>query len=168
MAEKHAVQEKREKGAFARSLWIRGYQAQMDGKVEQAVKLYKESIHTHPTAEAHTFLGWAYSRGGNWEDAIGECRKAISVDPSFGNPYKDIGAYYIEQEKWEEAVPWLKKAIRSARYEPRHYPHFNLGRVYLRQGKINKALEQFQKSLDQYPGYSPAVQMISKLQGRFN
>ena len=168
MPEKETVQEDREKGAFARSLWIRGYQAQMDGEIEKALQCYKESIQTHPTAEAHTFLGWAYSYLGDWEGAIGECKKAIAVDPSFGNPYNDIGAYYIEQEKWEKAVPWLKKAIRSERYEPRHYPHFNLGRVYLHQGKMSQALEQFKKSLEQYPDYAPAIQMIAQLQGRFN
>jgi len=168
MKESQLSQDKREKGARARSFWIRGYQAQMDGQVEKAVGFYRESLQTFPTAEAHTFLGWAYSNQGDLEGAIRECRKAIAVDPAFGNPYNDIGAYYIEQEKWEEAVPWLKKAIQSERYEPRHFPHFNLGRVYLRQGKVQDALEQFQKALDQYPGYLPARQFITQIEGRFN
>ncbi len=168
MIEKKSVQEKREKGAKARSLWMRGYQAQRNGEREKAVGLYKESLQVFPTAEAHTFLGWAYSQKGDLEEAIAECRKAIRVDPTFGNPYNDIGAYCLGQEKWEEAVPWLRKAIVSERYEPRHYPHFNLGRVYLHQGKVQKALEQFQKSLEQYPQYVPALHMIARIQGRFN
>jgi hypothetical protein len=31
------------------------------------------------------------------DDAITECHHAIEVDPDFGNPYNDIGAYLIEQ-----------------------------------------------------------------------
>jgi hypothetical protein len=29
---------------------------------------------------------------GRLDDALRECRKAIEVDPEFGNPYNDIGA----------------------------------------------------------------------------
>jgi hypothetical protein len=51
--------------------------------------------------------------------------QAIKVDPEFGNPYNDIGAYLIEQEKWDEAIPWFQKAMAAPRYEARCYPHFN-------------------------------------------
>ena len=52
----------------------------------------------YPTAEAYTFLGWTYHFQGRIEDAIAECKRAIEVDPEFGNPYNDIGAYLIELE----------------------------------------------------------------------
>jgi len=72
------------------------YQAQMEGDYERAVDLYKSSLELHPTAEAHTFLGWAYHFQGKLDQAIAECRTAIDIDPEFGNPYNDIGAYLIE------------------------------------------------------------------------
>src|SRR2546430_7197875 len=53
--------------------------------------LYQQSIDVHPTAEAHTFLGWTLSFQGRLEEATRECLKAIEVDPDFGNPYNDIG-----------------------------------------------------------------------------
>ncbi|HYP28945.1 MAG TPA: hypothetical protein VE262_19690, partial [Blastocatellia bacterium] len=37
------------------------YRAQMEGELDEAVDLYKQSIDSYPTAEAHTFLGWTYS-----------------------------------------------------------------------------------------------------------
>ena len=109
----------------------RAYEAQMAGDLERAIALYKKSIEEGATAEAHTFLGWTYSFQRKYREAIEECRKAIEVDPNFGNPYNDIGAYLIELGKWDEAVPWFKKAIEAPRYDPRHFPHFNLARVYI-------------------------------------
>jgi len=74
----------------------KAYREQMRGALDQAVVLYTKSIELHPTAEAYTFRGWTYSFMGKYEEAIGECHKAIEVDPEFGNPYNDIGAYLIE------------------------------------------------------------------------
>ena len=56
----------------------------------------KASLELHPTAEAHTFLGWTYHFQGKLDEAIAQCRTAIDIDPEFGNPYNDIGAYLIE------------------------------------------------------------------------
>jgi len=69
------------------------YQAQMEGDYDRAVELYQRSLDLHPTAEAHTFLGWTFHFQGKIEEAIAECKRAIEVDPEFGNPYNDIGAY---------------------------------------------------------------------------
>ncbi|MGB7435418.1 MAG: tetratricopeptide repeat protein, partial [Candidatus Acidiferrum sp.] len=69
------------------------YQAQMEGDYDRAVELYQSSLDLHPTAEAHTFLGWTYHFQGKLLDAIAECKRAIELDPDFGNPYNDIGAY---------------------------------------------------------------------------
>ena len=63
------------------------YQKQMQGELGEAIRLYQKSLELYPTAEAHTFLGWAYSMQGRYDDAITECQKAIGVDPDFGNPY---------------------------------------------------------------------------------
>jgi len=46
-----------------------------------------------PSAEAHTFLVWVYSFERRFAEAIAECKRAIAVDPEFGNPYNDIGVY---------------------------------------------------------------------------
>src|SRR5947207_9371867 len=76
-------------------LFRKAYEHQMKKELDEAVELYKKSIDAYPTAEAHTFLGWTYSWMGRIDDAIAECLKAIDVDPTFGNPYNDIGSYLI-------------------------------------------------------------------------
>ena len=108
----------------------RAFQAQMSGDFAAAIDLYQRSIAAFPTAEAHTFLGWTYSFQGRLEEAIAECQNAIAVDPTFGNPYNDIGAYLIEMGRLDEAIPWLERATRAPRYESPEFPRFNLGRIY--------------------------------------
>src|SRR5215813_11102778 len=126
--------------AEALRLFLAAYDAQMRGDLDEAADLYKESIKAYPTAEAHTFLGWTYSFQGLTDEAIEECLLAIEVDPDFGNPYNDIGAYLIEKGEMVGAIEWLKRAMRSSRYESYYYPHFNLGRVYEARSQLFKAL----------------------------
>ncbi|HEY2386171.1 MAG TPA: tetratricopeptide repeat protein [Candidatus Binatia bacterium] len=131
----------------ARALFTEGYQLQMAGELDAAIERYLESIACHPTAEAHTFLGWTYSFQDKLDDAIAECEKAIAVDPDFGNPYNDIGSYLFKQGKLDDAIPWLERAIAAKRYEPRHFPHCNLGRIYWAKGQLNRAIEEFERAL---------------------
>ena len=42
----------------AAELFQEAYEAQMRGDLREAVRLYRRSLEAHPTAEAHTFLGW--------------------------------------------------------------------------------------------------------------
>ena len=147
----------------AMHLFHQAYGRQMEGELDEAIRLYRESLQCHPTAEAHTFLGWSYSFQGHYEEAIEECKKAIAVDPDFGNPYNDIGAYLIQLGRPDEAIPWLDKATRAVRYEAHHYPHCNLGRVYLAKGMFKKANEEFQKALEIEPGYTSAREAIEAI-----
>lgn len=145
-----------------------GYKSQMDGNLDEAIDLYRKSIDLYPTAEAHTFLGWTYSFKGQYDDAIDECRVAIGLDPEFGNPYNDIGAYMIHQGKFEEAIPWLEHACTAARYDARHYPHYNLGRIYERLGDARLALEEYRKAAKIEPAYNAALQAAERLQAWMN
>jgi tetratricopeptide (TPR) repeat protein len=146
----------------------RGYEAQMRGRLEEAVAHYRASIAVHPTAEAHTFLGWALSYLGRHEDAIGECRVAISIDPDFGNPYNDIGAYLIALGRDEEAIDWLERAKTARRYDPRHFPYFNLARIYVKRHEVRAAIRELQVAIRIEPRYTPARRELHRLLGMLN
>jgi Tfp pilus assembly protein PilF len=157
-----------ERKAQAQQRLQEAFEAQMEGDYDRAVELYRGSLALHPTAEAHTFLGWTYHFQGKIQEAIAECKLAIKVDPEFGNPYNDIGAYLIGLERYEEAIPWLELAITAKRYEPRHFPYFNMGRAYLAQGLINRARELFQQALEIEPRYTLASEALESLRRMVN
>lgn len=133
-----------------------GYVLHLLGDYERAIESFRASIDVHPTAEAHTFLGWSLSHLGRIEEAIAHCETAIEIDPDFGNPYNDIGVYLISLGRAEEAIPWFQKAIASKRYCCYQFPHFNLGRVLLGQGKLEEAKRSFERALEYDANYLPA------------
>jgi tetratricopeptide (TPR) repeat protein len=161
-----AEQARQKEGAL--EYFRQAYKAQFESDLDKAASLYQKSIECYPTAEAHTFLGWAYSFMGLTNEAIEECKRAIEVDPEFGNPYNDIGAYLIEKGDSIGAIPWLEQAARARRYQCYFYPHFNLGRVYEARGMAFKALREYKAAIDLYPNYKLAVRAFRRLQGKLN
>ncbi|MCC6521032.1 MAG: tetratricopeptide repeat protein [Polyangiaceae bacterium] len=152
----------------AAALWQQGQEQQLRGRLDEAIALYSESIRTFPTAEAHTYRGWAYSFQGRIDEAISECKRAIAVDASFGNPYNDIGAYLMKLGRLDEAGEWFEKAKRAARYEPRHFPFMNQGRRLAQQGRVAAAVEEFTQALALLPGEATCVQALAELRARLN
>ncbi len=152
----------------ALELWNEGVRYHMQGDFERAIALYTRSIEVCPTAEAYTFRGWAYNFLGRVDDAILECRKAIEVDPAFGNPYNDIGAYLIAKGEFDDAIPWLEQAQRAPRYEPRHFPYMNLGRLYAVKGMVFQAIREFEQALEIQPGEPVCEAFLARLRGMLN
>jgi Tfp pilus assembly protein PilF len=152
----------------ALEIWREGTARLLEGALDEAVDLFSRSLRLHPTAEAYTFRGWAYSFQGRLDEAIEECRKAIATDPAFGNPYNDIGCYLMEKGSPEEAVTWFEQAKRAPRYEPRHFPFLNLGRLRAARGEFAEAVVEFEGALEQNPGDPLAQRYLEALRFHVN
>ena len=146
----------------------KAYALQMKGQFEEAILNYNKSIELYPTAEAHTYLGWTYSFLGDMDRAIEECKNAIAIDPDFGNPYNDIGAYLIQKGQSDEAITWLELALKAKNYENPQFAHLNIGRVLESKGLWFEALDEFRLAKELAPDYTLAKQYFNKLQGLLN
>lgn len=145
-----------------------GCEAQRAGDLKQAITLYQQSLNTKETAEGHTFLGWAYASLGKLDEAIVECEQAIALDPDYGNPYSDIGSYLIERGDFDDAQPYLEKALKLERIDAPHAAHFNLGRVFVQRGMLLKAAEEFRSALCHDPAYRPAAEGLIQVTETLN
>jgi tetratricopeptide (TPR) repeat protein len=152
----------------ASRLFHEAYRKQMNQELEEAVELYQKSIAIYPTAEAYTFLGWTYSFMGRLDDAIAECHKAIETDPTFGNPYNDIGAYLLQKGNVDDAIPWFRRALEAPRYESYCFPHMNLGRAYESKRDWDAAKREYDLALKARPDYLPAKKGLMRLLAMFN
>jgi tetratricopeptide (TPR) repeat protein len=159
-------QEKQDKRQEAMEWVGKAYQLHMKNEVEKAIALYTKSIEIYPTAEAYEFRGWAHSFEKDYAAAIADCHRAIDLDPEFGGPYNDIGAYYVEQGEPDEAIPWLRMALKAKRYESYCFPHFNLGRVFEAKVQLEKALEHYRKALEENPRYALAAKAVERVKCR--
>ena len=147
--------------------WVsKAYQVHLKGEVERAIALYTKSIEILPTAEAYTFRGWARSCEKDYAAAIEDCHQALDLDPEFGNPYNDIGAYSIEQDELDDAIPWLRMALKAKRYESYCFPHFNLGRVFEAKGQLDQALEHYRHALEEDPRYALAAKAVARVKAQ--
>jgi tetratricopeptide (TPR) repeat protein len=162
------MEEARQTLSQATKLWRQAYQYQIGGKLDRAIELYRHSIEVYPTAEAHTYLGWAMSFQGRLAEATQECLRAIEIDSEFGNPYNDIGVYLMQQDKLDESISWLEKAKQAKRYEPRQFPFMNLGRIYIRQGRWWQALRELEGAARLAPRDVRAARMLHTLRARLN
>src|SRR5215213_4656045 len=149
-------------------LFRRAFEAQQMEDYAEAIELYQRSIAAYPTAEAHTFLGWVYSFQGRHDEAIDECLAAIRVDPSFGNPYNDIGSYLIAQGDLWTCVRWFRRALSATRYESYAFPHFNLGRVYEQRHRPLDAARHYGLALEEEPGFTQAAKALRRVQALLN
>ncbi len=152
----------------ALEVWERAYARQTRGDLDEAIRLYQESLAIYPTAEAHTFLGWTYSFQGRIDEAIEECHKAIAVDHEYGNPYNDIGVYLMQKGDMDGAIPWLEKAKQAPRYEPRQFPYMNLGRIYLRRGQWMEAKREFEEGVRVAPKDPDIRRLLHEVRARLN
>ncbi len=82
-----------------------------------------------------------------------------------GPPYNDIGAYLIELDRLDDAIPWLEQAISAPRYCCYFYAHTNLARVYLQKGMREKARKSLLAALRVNPEYEPAQELLRRIDG---
>lgn len=147
----------------AHELMQKGLAAVLRGDLKRAREKFKASASYCETADALTYWGWMEHQLGNTALAILLCHKAIQVDPDFGNPYNDIGSYLIALGKLDDAIPWLEKAAQAKRYEPRQFPHMNLGRIYLAKSMPLRALQEFNKALKFAPKNSELERVVQTI-----
>jgi Tfp pilus assembly protein PilF len=138
------------------------------GHPDKAREIFKSSVHIHPTAEGMTYLAWMEHQLNRTDEAIELCKRAIPLDPDFGNPFNDIGSYLISQGNLDEAIPWLKRAIQSKKYEFRHFPHVNLAYIFIEKKMFMKALRELQLALDFLPGDVELVRKLNELRKEIN
>eukprot|EP00986_Skeletonema_menzelii_P003439 scaffold1049_cov152-Skeletonema_menzelii.AAC.10 len=142
---------------------------------ETAITFFSRSIQLDPTyTYAYTLCGHEYTSNEDFEKAISCYRDAIRVDNRHYNAWYGLGAIYFRQEKFDLAEYHFQRALEinsqssvlhchlgMAQHQngktvraaaPKEASvHFNMGKVYKRMGKPEKALRCFLTALDLDP-----------------
>ncbi|MDY0081979.1 MAG: tetratricopeptide repeat protein [Ignavibacteriaceae bacterium] len=158
----------KDKIELAAEYFNKAFKLHFNGNINEAIKAYQKSINYYPTPKAHTYLGWAFSLNGRFEEAIEECKIAIDLNPEYGSPYNDIGSYLINLEKYDEAIFWLEKAAEAPDYHSKHFPLYNLAKVYEKRGDWFTALNYYSEALKISPNYQLAKNAFIRLTALMN
>lgn len=113
------------------------------GKLDEAKKHLLQSIKINDNYHlSHFNLGVVYKEMGKFEDAIIEYKKSAKLSNE-RNPYLNMSALYIENDRLDEAEDILTEGIKKLED---HILYYNRACVYRKKGKINHAIEDFNKA----------------------
>jgi Tfp pilus assembly protein PilF len=133
---------------------LRSYHGQLClrmGRLEAAEQALLDALEIDPyLTDAHNTLGKVYDLSGRKEDAEREFRKALE-DPSYPTPekvYFNLGLLYRSQERLEDAIAMLRKAVEV---DTKYYPaHYELAATLESIGKLEEAAREYVVAA---PGY---------------
>lgn len=74
-------------------------------------------------------------------------RKAIEIDPNYSEARNYLGLILRKKGHPDDAVVEFKKALENPFYSTPHMPHYHLGSIFLAQGKLEMAAEEFEASI---------------------
>ncbi len=149
---------------FHHDLLFMGKEAVARKDYAEAFRLFSKALDIQVSAEALTLLGWAHSFLGRIEEAKECCLTAIAYDPDYGNPYNDLGSYYLQENKTELAKEWFVKAKDAVNYANREYPFINLGKIYVMEREFDLALKEFRAALALAPESQDIKNTLEKLE----
>jgi superkiller protein 3 len=118
-------------------------------RAEQAVRAALANP-LYPTPQrAHFTLGTIYQRQGRLEEAAGQFRRAVDVDPELANAHNSLGMIYLAQSKLDQAIVSFQTASRLR-------PNVaevqgNLGIAYFRAGRRAEAKAALEQALKLQP-----------------
>jgi Tfp pilus assembly protein PilF len=144
----------------------RGRVALSQGEQEAAAYFYAHSLEWADTPEARVGKAQGLSYEGKLDQAIEECKKAIALDATQGQAYNDIGVYLMQQDQDDEAMDWLSLAVSAEHLDNRHFPHYNLGRIYERKRLLHQAAASYQAALDENANFDSAQSALLRVKAK--
>ena len=137
--------------SYKLSYYYLGVISDMQGKLDDAIKSYKEAISIDDDfSEAYNALGAVYSKQQKWTEAIKNYQKALEnklyTTPHV--PYLNMGRVYMAQKDYTSAV----EAYRDAkRFVNQDFIIYELGTALFEAGRAKEAIAEFQEGVGLAP-----------------
>jgi len=95
------------------------------------------------------FSGLTYVRNNVWKDEVTLWGDAVKKSPQKARPNNNYGKALADFDRYEEAVPYLEKAIEIQPEQAEYYD--NLGLAYKYLGSYEKAIESYKIAIEKDP-----------------
>lgn len=94
---------------------------------------------------SHSNLGNILYEKGGMEEAIKHYKRAIALNPDYGEAYSNLGAIYMESGMLDESIVEYQKALKLNPYSTD--AHYNLGIAYASKGLFPNAIKEYKEAL---------------------
>lgn len=105
-------------------------------------------------------MGIIYAKSGRLEDAVRIWRYAIDIDPRYIHLYNNLGSALKQLARRTEARVIFQTGLTISNS---YWIHYNLGLLEKEEGNVVAAANCFKRSLQQYPGFQPALTKLAEL-----
>jgi len=118
---------------------------------------WKNEDHLWPATErespsgqnTHNNMGDVYVRAGKYDQAVAEFKKALEINPGYGDAYHNLANTYEAMGQPDMAIMYYKKALSI---NPNIWQSYqNIGGLYYNKGDYQDALDSLQKAVDLNP-----------------
>jgi len=119
---------------------------QRQGKMAEGVKLLKNWAKKYPDdQEPHESLASYYREKKEWQKALDEYKKALSIDETDYGLYSSIAWVYSELEDFKNAIKWRKKSAKI--YSDDSNKYTRIARLYKQIREIDSAIYYYKEAL---------------------
>ena len=127
------------------------------GETANALKYLTEAAEKKPNDPVIEYdLALAYDQRGLQEKALSHLENALKLKPSYPEAQNTIGYIYATRGQFELARAAFQKALDDPFYKTPQFAAYNLGRLYEKNGDIQKALLYYQQAVKFDQHYGPA------------
>jgi tetratricopeptide (TPR) repeat protein len=125
---------------------VRGLEAAMKGNPPVVLTHYTELVRLFPNDErAHALLGNTYFGRQEYESAVEHFVTATTINPSFSQPYNQLGYAYRFLDKLSDAETAFKKYIELIPNDPN--PHDSYAELLMKMGRFDESIKAYEKAL---------------------
>lgn len=122
------------------------------GNYNNAIRELLEAEKYHSgNAKIQYYLGMAYHGKGMNAVAMEKFKKAISLDKQYSEAHNYLGALYMDDERWDEAIEQFEKALENYLYDTPSLSLYNMGWAYYSKKDYSKALAKYQEVIRSDP-----------------
>jgi len=133
------------------------------GQDDEALKyFYQASERTSKPGKIYANIGMIYLKKGEPDLALPWLEKAVQAEPYLAQIRFYLGRALAGIGQYERALSEMLAGIGSL--NPRAENYFELGKVFLKLGKISSARESFMYALQIDPGFAPARSALEQIQ----
>ena len=159
---------KKEREKLAEELHVKGLTLSAEGKLEEAIRTWKNEIGLSPRrVKPYNNIGITYRRLRNLDAAEEFHEKAIKVDPKFGHSYYSLGLVHYDRMQYEEAKKLFLEAIRRDYGDADVY--YSLGQAHKNLKEYDQAAQAYEKVVKlfyAYPGAHYQLGECYRVKGR--
>ena len=128
------------------------YAQVIEGKRVKAIRIFKQMAKKYPKEKRVHYLLALYYSG---DKRIEGFKKALELDPNYGNAMNDLAYSYSEMGNFEEALEYLKRYASVSPGDPN--PIDSMAEVYFKMGKLDEAIAKYKEAIEVEPDWNSGL-----------